>query len=530
MKSWVNAGLKSAVKLMARGDYRRFIEALESPLEAQKKTLAAILEDQSQTEIGRELGLHSGLTREEFRAKLPISNFDDGIWSQWYARQMKSPTNSILVPGGARVWETTSGSSGTKKKIPYNAQMSSSFERYFKIWVYDILSNGPTLETLKIFMSISPGLREPGDDAGFNDDSEYLSLSLRWIVRRYLAAPLSLKSISDPERFRDLTCAHLLACPDLEVISVWHPSFFTLIWAHILKNRERLSTLLTSDDFPAGVRARKILSSETVLSPVLFWPNLKLISAWEAGQSQSAAKELRALFPQAKFQGKGLLATEAAMTIPMLKYGSVPFLTETFFEFRQANGELFFLEGLSVGETYEIIITQRGGFLRYTVGDQVRVVSQTPSKVPVLEFVSRLGDASDLVGEKLNGAYLNDLEIERQSEFGTHTYCILPCLTPTPHYLVLFDAPATDSKVSNWWDQKLSASFHFGYARKLGQLSATQAAFIPELANQMIDFYSSERKMKQGDIKLKTLVRDPAEATDLLHFLTHPKARPHGIA
>jgi hypothetical protein len=45
--------------------------------------------------------------------------------------------------------------------------------------------------------------------------------------------------------------------------------------------------------------------------------NLALVSAWDTADAAPWAQQLKACFPQAAFEGKGLWATEGVVTIPI---------------------------------------------------------------------------------------------------------------------------------------------------------------------------------------------------------------------
>ncbi|PNA30830.1 GH3 auxin-responsive promoter family protein, partial [Pseudomonas sp. MPR-AND1A] len=76
------------------------------------------------------------------------------------------------------------------------------------------------------------------------------------------------------------------------------------------------------------------------------------------------AKRLQSLFPKTLFQGKGLLATEAPLTIPFLRYGALPFITDIFFEFKDESGNISLLSQVEENKKYRVILSHKGGFLR----------------------------------------------------------------------------------------------------------------------------------------------------------------------
>ena len=59
------------------------------------------------------------------------------------------------------------------------------------------------------------------------------------------------------------------------------------------------------------------------------------------------------------------------------------------------------MEGVAVGEIYELVVTNHAGFYRYRLGDVVKVVDRH-GEAPVIEFLYRRGTQFDLTGEKTN--------------------------------------------------------------------------------------------------------------------------------
>lgn len=518
-------------KLLSSGERRGFLSAMKSPASAQNALLRELLKSHTETEYGRIYGLNPRCSREEFRNRVPIVNFDEGALAYWIDRQFRSPSSPILSPGGAEMFEKTSGSSGPHKLIPYNRGLKQSFERYFKIWASDLLSNGPRLESFRIFISISPAFRteeERSKRVGLDDDSEYLSPFLRLIFKKFLSVPLDLKNEANPVRFRDLLCAHLASDPDLEIISIWHPSFLDSAWQNLRERRNEVADLIVQMNLGKNPDSRErtvsILRSSAALMPSALWPKLKIISSWDSAASSLGARSVSRRFKPALFQGKGLLATEAPMTIPLIGIGSVPFITDVLFEFRDEQGKLHWLDEIQAGKKYSLIISQKGGLLRYDMKDQVCVSSIDGNGLPTLDFQGRAGDCSDLVGEKLTSGYISSIEKDLVEELGETSYCVVPdsgdpSQDRPPFYVVLYDSPIEEARMADWWERRLSASHHYSYSRKVGQLSPVRSRRVPLLSRRLLDHYASSRRMKLGDIKLKNLVSNSSEAEALLRDL-----------
>ncbi len=528
----MNAVLAVLFRWFCASTHRRFLKACRSPRFTQLDLLAQILSEAALTERGQSLNLKP-MDYPQFQKTVPLSDYD-GTYAIWIEKQKTKLNESVLAPGGIKTFEKTSGSSGKFKLIPYNAAILRSFENYFRIWCYDLLTKGPKLSSYLTYMSVSPQVQE--DHLSFSDDSEYLQSPLRYLLKPFMAVPLDVKTIRDPNAFRRVVATLLTSCADLEAISIWHPSFFTLLLKHIEENRKAIAKSLREGVLKEGGRIFKLrknpkallhLESSEKVSWKQIWPDLKIISAWDAGNSKPFAQALNLTLSPPLFQGKGLLATEAPMTLPLTGVGTIPFITEVFFEFKDKNDSLFLLDELQVGEIYQVIISQRGGLLRYQTRDQVKVRSYPLPGLPDLEFVGRTSDISDLVGEKISVQNVNELtQILRP--LGVTNICLLPILSATkkiPQYILLFEASGSvsASEIADVSEKFFKETYHYHYARQLGQLDSVKAFEVADLTKRLIDFFVNKKSMKVGDIKLKNLVSQSQEASEILENLCGTK-------
>ncbi len=535
MKSIVAKVVRALLLLVTRRSYSRFMASLSNPRKVQLDLLEAVLADMSDTDYGRHLKIRKNLSLEDFRKLVPIISFEDDNWRRFHGKQCESPSKSILSPGGVKVFERTSGSSGNVKLIPYNAALLNSFETYFKVWMHDILKFGPKFRTFTIFLSMSPSVNrksesdQSGIKVGFSDDTEYLSPVFRFILNKILAVPMDFSNADSDLDFFDDLAIRLLKRRDLEIISIWHPSYFQLIWQRIFDKRhffaDYLRKEIQSENHNLWKKQLELLSSFNSLhfNPKLFWPELKFISAWGDGYSSFAFQALIDLVHAPLTQRKGLLATEAPLTIPLVSGSCLPFITEVFFEFIDDGGTISLVDELKVGHIYSVLVTQRGGLIRYNIGDLVHVKKVLDGGLPNLEFIGREGDVSDLVGEKLNGAYISAQISSFQAKFPINSICFLPVQsdsTNLPKYMILFDIsnlsemelPAEKESllegIEDWWDHRLSESFHYGYARKINQLGRAKARCVPGLATKLVQFEHTLDGRKLGDIKPKVLLKN----------------------
>ncbi len=479
----------AALRAISAPRARRFARALEDVASAQRATLARIVRACAATGYGRAHGLAADDRLESFRAKTPVVDF--AAIAPWIAAQ-RAGEAAALAPGRTRCYEPTSGSSGATKLIPYNDALLRTFRGLFAVWAHDLLTHALTPRSGRTFMSVSAPVRR---DDGFVDDREYLGRSMRALVGRFIVTPPRTR---DPEAFRDALACALVAAGDLEIASVWNPSYLLNLLDHFEAQRERLLPRIAPE-------RRAVLARDPIVWCDV-WPSLQLLSCWTAAAAAVPARALAERFPRAMMQGKGLLATEAPITVPLVRAdGCVPLVDSVFLEFEDAAGRFRLLDEVAPDAEYAVIVTQPGGLLRYRLGDRVRVTGRYRD-APLLQFVGRADAVSDLVGEKLGDAFVAPVleRILRHGAFRT----LLPLLPETgrPRYCLLTDDPNPD--VARMLEEAFTQAFRYREARLLAQLDAVDVISRPGMRVTVHDALVAAG-MKAGDIKEQALVTSP---------------------
>jgi len=132
--------------------------------------------------------------------------------------------------------------------------------------------------------------------------------------------------------------------------------------------------------------------------------------------------------------GKGLLATEGVVSIPLMGYAApVLCVNSAFFEFVDDAGCIRLAADLEHDACYEVILTTANGLYRYRLGDRVRVIGSA-GRTPLLSFLGRAGVVSDLCGEKLAEAFVAGC----LRDFGGFAM-LAPSREPRPHYKLYVD-------------------------------------------------------------------------------------------
>ena len=515
--------LRAALRPLMTG----FVNDLRRPQEAQRGLLRKLLLGLSATEYGRSHKIRAGAGYDSFAAKLPLVTYDD--LNTWIERQQHTE-GKVLVSEPVLFYEKTSGSSGAAKLIPYTRSLKASFNRVFLIWLSDLLTNGPRFRRGKVYLSVSPAFRQNQTTArgvriGLDDDTEYLNRWLGYMLKPFLAAPPAVARIQNPEGFKLALSTLLIAEAGLEAVSIWNPSMFEIILDYIERRRDLIVSVLKQGfivcdglefRFKRPAAQRLELLEEQPISWTAVWPELKLISCWNSAHAAFAARNLAGKFPGARLQGKGLLATEAPLTMPLIgASGFTPLPSEVFYEFLDERGRISLLHELQKDWEYEVILTQKGGLSRYRLGDRVRVTGFYLGS-PCLEFIGRSDAVCDLVGEKLNENFVRSC-LEKLSAPGS-IQSLLPVAPErgASYYLLLTDGLTKEgAQIEAELESELCRAYHYRNARLLGQLGPVRVRVAPRLREEFYGYFAG-KGMKWGDIKHLHLIRKTEDAAGLI--------------
>jgi hypothetical protein len=348
------------------------------------------------------------------------------------------------------------------------------------------------------------------------------------LIRQVLAVPSSVRHVRDESTFWALTLLALLRRRDLRVISVWHPSFLELLVGQATARWSELLDAVASGDSPwvsalplaaqPEWRAQPDRTRAAELRRIgaedwpRWWPDLQVVSCWGEQAAASGYRRLAARLPHVLVQPKGLLATEAVVTVPVR--GALPLaITSHFFEFRAlADGEIHRAHELERGAQYEVIVTNGAGLWRYALGDVVEctdVLLATPS----LRFLGRIDNVSDLRGEKLSEPFVAECLRTLWPDADAPAIAVLRAVDDDTvgRYELLFSADGhaeSADSLATRLDTALHANPHYALARRLGQLAAVRAVPVPaDFAQQAMRGEAAARGGRLGDVKPRTLIR-----------------------
>lgn len=498
-----------------------FRRALDDPGRAQEELLLSIVRRNAETAFGRAMRFDRIRSSEEYRERVPLSNYADYAP---FVDRIRAGEEDVLTSERVERLVPTSGSTSARKLIPFTRSLRDEFRRAIAPWVSDLFARDPELLCGPSYWSISPALQEAREEGavpvGFDDDSEYLGRGARALVAKSLAVPPAVRSVADVDRFRMVTLLFLLRARALRLVSVWHPSFLVLLLRFMAERWDELLRHLADglrdaelDEASAATIARgeprlaRELASCDPGRPDTVWPRLGHVSCWGDGQAAGAAAELARLLPRAAIVPKGLLATEAFVSLPF--GGARPLAVRShYMEFLDDAGSVHGAGELREGEAYEVVVTTGGGLYRYRLRDLVRVdgfVGRTPSVV----FVGRSDRVSDLRGEKLSESFVAAALARAFGGEGNvpHFAMLAPEEDGGAARYVLFVSgePSEGGEVAARLEAELCANPHYDWARRLGQLGPVGVARVGRGAHEAVVAELARRGQLLGGIKASCL-------------------------
>ncbi len=503
--------------------WQRFRRALVHPAETQADILRGLLARNATSAYCRAHGCEKIRSYEQFRERVPVVDHDD--LAPWIARIVRGK-KSVLTREPVTRLVPTSGSTGGRKLIPYTASLQRELNCAIGAWMVDLSRQHPSVPLGPAYWSISPAVPASDEPSavpiGFDDDSAYLGGLRQRLAESTFAVPSALRLVRDLDDFRYLTLLCLLRQPELRLVSVWHPSFFTLLldalparwdeWVGDVTNggcrraAQLAPEVRAAVDAPAQPRRAAELRQMGPADARQLWPRLRVVSCWGDAQAALPFADLQRRLPGVVVQSKGLLATEAFASIPFR--GRHPLaITSHFFEFENARGEVRRTHELRAGESYALIVTTGGGLWRYRLGDLVEVdafVAGTPS----LRFLGRGAGVSDLCGEKLAEHFVTRTIATVCAAFGcAPRFAMLApeCVADGRWSYTLFAEGALPAGFAARLDGELRLNPHYALCRDLGQLSAVCCMEIASGADEIFwDTLLAEGR-RLGDIKPQSL-------------------------
>lgn len=501
----------SLFRVRVRRQVRALLRAVENCQVTQRNVLRRLLALNEGSRFSQEYGLSGRLTRGEFLARMPISDFER---FRPYIDQLKrGDTSALLGPENELLmFALSSGTTAESKFIPVTRQFLSDYRRGWQIWGISAYDARPGLNSKNMLQVVSDYSRfytAAGIPCG--NISGLAVASQRPIVRFMYTIPFAVSKIDDPAA-KYYTLLRLgLADDNVGMITTANPS--TLVQLANMAESEKESlirdiadgTLSSRFEIPQGVRQdlvkrvrRRRLKRAQALEEIVartgrlrlsdVWTRLEQLAIWTGGSCAAYLPLVRKHFGEhIPIRDHGLSASEGRMTIPLSDASSdgVLDVATHYFEFipeserGSANPTVLEAHELQAGQDYYILLTTSSGLYRYDICDVVRCTGFLGT-TPMLRFLHKGASISNLTGEKLSESQVVEAvrcALDRESS-QVEFFSLVPAWGEPPYYQLLIEseelsslelgqrlAEAADVKL-----QELNCEYH--EKRKTGRLAA----------------------------------------------------------
>src|SRR5438552_10795837 len=299
---------------------RKWKRATFDVADTQHTVLKRIISRNANSEFGQEHHFAEIASVEAYQRLVPIRTYEE---VQPYIDRIAEGHPAVLTTQPVRQFALTSGSTQASKLVPYTKALVSEFQEGIDPWVYYLFRSCPRMLLGKTYWSVTPiGERKSyttgGIALGFDDEQQYFSPFTRWVLNSIMAIPSQLAQLGDMDVFRYVTLRLLLQEKLLSWVSVWNPSFLTLLldplpqWFSQLTEDIKHGTLSVASKIelplrnallPLGKRnpdrakelaflyafwQGKPLTEPNTSGRTLYeaiWPHMQLISCWAHGNA-----------------------------------------------------------------------------------------------------------------------------------------------------------------------------------------------------------------------------------------------------
>lgn len=488
------------------------------PRTTQQRFLVEAITANTDTAIGRRLDFRTITTAAAYAERVPIVCFDDieAELSAWSAGRATLCAETVVHT------EWTSGSTREAKAIPYSATGLEGFRHALFPWLSDLCRYEPDIATGHVYWALSPAGSSAFQHRPVGNDAAYFGEAAP-LLQDLSAVPLALAGLADAESWRFWSALFLAACEDLSFISIWSPTFLHPLLDTLEQATDRavdamlrperhaapaaLIPSLRRLQFDARHHAKRLRSATRggQLDSAILWPRLRRISCWTHGTAARHIPGLAKRMAGVRIEPKGLLSTEAAVSLPVDGAADpVAAVNSSFLELLHDDGRCLPLWKWREGDEGRMVITTRSGLWRYDTGDRVRISGFWRS-APTLVFIGRHGSFVDLCGEKLD-----ETLVQNRLPAGLDAF-VAPDAGDRGYRLFLEAGQVTNERAKILADQLDSALcdiLHYRHARELAQLEPLRPARVTGLITNVTRRICKTRGTPLATIKVPTLDSD----------------------
>lgn len=406
--------------------WQRFAALCQDAARTQEQLLLELIQRNAASRFGREHDFAAMRSIADFRQRVPLRDWN-GV-EPWVTALVDGEANALTVDQPVLRFVRTTGTTGVPKLIPLNEAAQQASAVTMNLRLLGVLQDHPEVLQGDILALANPAVTgHTASGIPYGAASGLAMTRPPKALEQRFAYPPAVLEISDPAsrayallRFaleRNLALAVGNNPHSFTQLFNAIPAHATSIIADLRAGRLSPPTPLPDElhqRLEAGLRPNPeraaALEALGGLSARSAWPNLRLIVCWKTGlMSRFLAELAESCPPETVFREYGYGASEGLFTIPLHDETSAGVLAihGIFFEFlpeatpAAPDAPTLLAHELQVGQHYQLVLTSAAGLYRYCLGDLVEV-NGFLGQAPQVTFLRKVGDAVNLVGEKVD--------------------------------------------------------------------------------------------------------------------------------
>lgn len=403
------------LSILAEVSLDSYMYKTEHKLERQEEVLMEILSSNKNTEFGRQYKFEEILSAKQYASQVPVFEYAD---LKPYIERMKTEKN-ILFHDEICYWAMTSGTSGTHKYIPHTEKSLKNWYRGAFRAISSFIKYYPecNVPTLKCLTIVGPAILEKVGELS----AGYISGIIPFVLEELRHINICNEKVNEIADYTEkMNMILKIAVRNPKLFAIGGISTFSI---HFLNYaRDHAYDVLKGE--PEFVMIQQYFNEDHTLNLRKLWPEFQLF--FSTGVSIEGYREqLKSMFPNL-WIANVYAGTEGAYAFNKEQEEGLYLNFDLYyFEFREVEiGSVLSLNEVSIGKSYEVILTTHNGLYRYTNGDIVEFVSIDPPKIKV---VGRSNLIMNLAGEKLSDSEVSQA-LQETDEPYIHKYPIIVSL------------------------------------------------------------------------------------------------------
>lgn len=489
--------------------YAAFLSKVDQTAALQEKSILSQIAKNASSDFGRNHAFDKIRSLADFRRNVPIRDYAD---LKPYFDRVAAGDPSALFSANETIltYGCTSGTTGDPKILPITRSWLNAYQWQWQIWGVKNVMDHPDIigkRWLQISGPMHVTKTPKGDDVGMVS-----AITARYqnpIFRLFYAAPATMGDIPDADArtygllrlalaenigfIITITPSNLIQFAQLadqfkeDLIRDLHDGTCRGAWGNTRWPEERLQARARMKHPARARQLEKIVTQTGSLYPRDFW-DVVTVACWTGGTVGYAAKNLSKYYGAAAVRELGYISTEGRHTIPIADGTSEGLLVPdgALYEFEdiENEGTVWQAQELQAGRTYSVVLSNAQGLYRYRIGDEVKCTGYV-GQSPILEFLQKSGEISDLEGEKIT-AFQLAYAIGKAASKGGWPVPIFSALpfkpgSGAPYYIFLiealpdFEAPNLASDID---DALCALNIMYRLKRSSGALGPARVTYL----------------------------------------------------